>query len=131
MKRNPKKTTRQRIKKNLQQILIVFPSIFSMLLLAFGLMHGKDGLSSEYSLVMDEPVPYGASRSLDPIESRRERINSIDYVFVYEKDTQQYLVYDGFDCLGRILLDYTASINDYEGTELLGMMEPLDEHQER
>jgi hypothetical protein len=101
-----------------------------MLLLAFGLMHGKDGLSDDsYSLIMDEPVPYGAALSFpDPVESRRERINSIDYLFVYEKDTQQYLVFNGFDCLGRIVLDYAASIDDYEGAELLSMMEPLSDH---
>jgi hypothetical protein len=129
MKRNPKKLSRQKLKKSLKQTLIVFPSIFSMLLLAFGLMHGNDGFSPDsYSLVMDEQLPFGSSRSYpDPVESRHERIDNVDYLFVYEKDTQQYLVYNGFDCLGRIQLDYTTSINDFEGAELLSLMEPLTE----
>jgi hypothetical protein len=117
------------LKKSLKQMAIVYPSVFAALLFAFGVVHASssDGTAGgSFTLVMDEPIPFGSAlASPDPVSCREEVIDSIGYVFVYEKETQQYLVYEGFDCLGRISLEYGDSLDDYTGNELLGLMRPL------
>jgi hypothetical protein len=127
MKKNLKKN---RLKNHLKQMMIIYPSVFAVMLLAFGLVHNEAAATAasdgSFTLVMDEQVPYGSALSAPtPVSCREEKVNSVDYVFVYEKETQQYLVYSGFDCLGCIVLDYGASLNDYTGDELLGLMQPL------
>ncbi|MDR1542095.1 MAG: hypothetical protein LBU32_29785 [Clostridiales bacterium] len=120
--------TKSTIKKYLRQMLVVYPTMFASMLFVIGAVNSSnEGANSAFSLVMDEHLPFGSSGFSipDPVSSKEVAVNGINYVFVYEKETEQYLAYKGFDCLGCVVLDYGVSINDFGGAELLGMVEPI------
>ena len=103
------------LKELLHKAFLVYPTVFILTLLVIGRTTNSE--QNEYILLEEPQIPLGIPAPT-PILYKQASVNSASITLVYEKGTNQYLLYSGFKCLGRIEVR-NESIDALSAEELL------------
>jgi len=114
-----------------KQWLVVYPLVFLLCLFGVGMI---DQRSAAYVDLPAQTAPLGqpdlSVTTADPTMSPADTSATLDLdgvplTLIYEKDTNRYLVYSHFACIGYVNCGDVGSIHDITSDNLRGLMHAL------
>ena len=107
----------------LRKAILIYPSVFIITLLVVGQTINN---VQEKAIDIDETrIPLGAPEPT-PILYKQASNDSASVTLVYEKGTNQYLLFSGFKCLGKVRLSQNESIDTLSVEDLLQRVTKLE-----